>query len=513
MHVAMMLNLPQTRPFDEHNRELVRNVHPPDWVNPEPAGRYNMVVIGGGTAGLVTAAGAAILGGKAALIERELLGGDCLNVGCVPSKALIRSARAWAAVRDAGQFGVDVPDGAGVDFGRVMERMRRLRAEISHHDSAERFKSLGVDVFVGEGRFSGRDSVNVGGKRLRFSKACIATGARPYAPPVEGLADAGFLTNETLFSLTELPRRIAVVGAGPIGCEMAQTFARFGSEVFLIEASDQILRREDRDAARRVERALVEDGVELILGGKLSRVQADGGGKTLRIEGADGPRELAVDEILLGVGRRPNVEGLGLEVAGVDFDESGVKVDDRLRTSNTRIFAAGDVSFAYKFTHTADALARIVLQNALFGFSPLKPKASALTIPWCTYTDPEIAHVGLYPHEADQRGVAIDTVEVELNEVDRARLDGEDEGFIKVHLKKGSDKIVGATLVASHAGDMISEVTLAMVAGAGLGTIAKTIHPYPTQAEIVKKAADAYGRTRLSPFLKKVLHRLMAWQR
>jgi pyruvate/2-oxoglutarate dehydrogenase complex dihydrolipoamide dehydrogenase (E3) component len=281
----------------------------------------------------------------------------------------------------------------------------------------------------------------------------------------------------------------------------------------LIETSDQILTREDRDAARRVEHALVDDGVELILGSKLSRVRRDSGGKTLTIEGADGPREIVVDEILIGAGRAPNVEGLGLETAGVESDKNGVTVNDRLQTTNSRVFAAGDVCFRYKFTHTADALARIVLQNALFGFSPLKPKASALTVPWCTYTDPEVAHVGLYPHQAEERGIAIDTVQVELDDVDRALLDGETEGFLKVHLKQGTDKIVGATLVASHAGEIISEITLAMVAGKGLGTIAKTIHPYPTQAEIVKKAADQYGRTRLSPFLQKVLNTLMRWQR
>jgi pyruvate/2-oxoglutarate dehydrogenase complex dihydrolipoamide dehydrogenase (E3) component len=516
MHVLKredLQDLPQTRPLDEHNLELVKNVHPPDWANPEPAGRYNMVVIGGGTAGLVTAAGAALLGGRVALIERDLLGGDCLNVGCVPSKALIRSARAWASVRDAARYGVELPAGGRIDFGRVMERMRALRAKISRHDSAARFKSLGVDVYIGEGRFTGRDTIEVDGKTLRFAKACIATGGRPRVPPIDGLPEATYLTNETLFSLTELPRRLAVLGAGPIGCEMAQSFARFGSRVSLIETSDQILTREDRDAARRVEHALVDDGVELILGSKLSRVRRDSGGKTLTIEGADGPREIVVDEILIGAGRAPNVEGLGLETAGVESDKNGVTVNDRLQTTNSRVFAAGDVCFRYKFTHTADALARIVLQNALFGFSPLKPKASALTVPWCTYTDPEVAHVGLYPHQAEERGIAIDTVQVELDDVDRALLDGETEGFLKVHLKQGTDKIVGATLVASHAGEIISEITLAMVAGKGLGTIAKTIHPYPTQAEIVKKAADQYGRTRLSPFLQKVLNTLMRWQR
>ncbi|UCF89742.1 MAG: FAD-dependent oxidoreductase, partial [Desulfobacterales bacterium] len=251
------------QPDDEHNRELRRNVHPTDWVNPVPDGKYNMVVIGGGTAGLVTAAGTAGLGGKVALIERNLLGGDCLNVGCVPSKALIRAARAVADVRDAREFGVRVPDGVAVDFPAIMERMRRLRAGISHHDSAQRFQQLGVDVFLGSARFSGRDTVEVAGQTLKFAKACIATGARATQLPIPGLAEAGFLTNETVFSLTELPRRLGIIGAGPIGCELSQCFARFGSEVILIEAMHGIMPQENRRAAEIVAKAMTRDGIKL----------------------------------------------------------------------------------------------------------------------------------------------------------------------------------------------------------------------------------------------------------
>lgn len=502
--------LPQIRPLDKHNETLVRNVHPSDWVNPEPAKRYNIVVIGAGTAGLVTAAGAAGMGAKVALVERALMGGDCLNVGCVPSKALIRCARAFAEVRAAGAFGVRVPDGVKVDFPAVMERMRRLRAGISRNDSAQRFRDLGIDVFIGDARFTATDTVEVDGKVLRFARACIATGARAAGLPIRGLAEAGYLTNETVFSLTELPLRLAVIGAGPIGCEMAQIFARFGSHVTLLEATRQILPREDRDAAERIENALVRDGVVVNCCCKIVGVKRDGHEKVIELEGEGDCSDLAVDEILLAVGRAPNLEGLDLQAAGVEYDKTGVKVSDRLQTTNKRVYAAGDICSPYKFTHTADALARIVIQNALF-FG--RARASGLIIPWCTYTDPEIAHVGMHAHEAQEKGNPVVTFTIALSEVDRAILEGEDDGFLKVHVKKGTDRILGATLVARHAGEMISEITLAMVAGAGLGTLAKTIHPYPTQAEAIKKAGDAYSRTRLTRRVKGIFELLMRWRR
>lgn len=503
--------LPQTLPLDEHNKRLVQNVHPSNWVNPKPSGRYNLVVIGAGTAGLVTAAGAAGLGAKVALIERALMGGDCLNVGCVPSKALLRCAHAYADVRDAHKFGVDVPRGFTVDFPAVMERMRRLRAGISHHDSAARFRDLGVDVFMGGAEFTGPNTVRVGGKDLAFSKACIATGARAAAPPVPGLAEAGYLTNETVFSLTRLPDRIAVIGAGPIGCEMSQAFTRFGSEVTLFEAAPQILIREDQDAAMCVEAALLRDGLKIRCSAKIIGVRSEGAEKILEIDGVAGREELHVDQIIVGAGRAPNVEGLGLETAGIQYDKrTGVKVDDFLRTTNGNVFAAGDICFPYKFTHTADAMARIVIGNALF-FG--RGRTSALTIPWCTYTDPEIAHVGLYPHEAEKKGIKVQTFTIALSSVDRAILEGEDDGFLKVHIKKRTDHILGASLVARNAGDMISEISLAMTAGVGLGTIAKTIHPYPTQGEVIKKAADAYNRTRLTPRVKTIFDTLLRWRR
>lgn len=498
-------------PMDAHNRKLLSNVHPLDWVNPESVGRYNLVVIGGGTAGLVTAVGAAGLGAKVALIEKHLIGGDCLNVGCVPSKALIRASRAVAQVRGAGEFGVKVPDGVTVDFPAVMERLRRLRAEISGNDSAARFKSLGVDVFVGEGRFTGSDTVEIGGKTLRFAKAVIATGARAVTLPIPGLKEAGALTNETLFSLTELPKRLLVIGAGPIGVEMAQAFARFGSQVILFEAMHGLLTKEDQDAAEIVRKSLDRDKVEFLCCVDIEGVERFGGVSQVRFKSKHGPSGTKdFDAILVGVGRAPNIEGLELDRVGVAYDKSGVKVDDHLRTANPNIYAAGDICLAAKFTHTADFAARIVIQNALFRG---RKRFSALTIPWCTYTDPEIAHVGLYEKEALAKGLKVRTFTQNLADVDRAILDGEGEGFVKIMVEEGSDRIVGATIVAAHAGDMISEISVAMNNGVGLAGIGATIHPYPTQSEAIRKLGDAYNRTRLTPFAKSALGGWLRWTR
>lgn len=502
------------RPDDTHNQTLVGQVHPSDWINPEPAASYNLVVIGAGTAGLVTAAGAAGLGAKVALVEREFMGGDCLNVGCVPSKALIRAARAYADVRDAQQYGIRVPDGAQVDFSAIMERMRRLRSQMSSKDSASRFRSLGVDVFLGEGRFLDGDTVSVGDKKLHFRRAVITTGARAIAFPIPGLADAGYLTNETVFSLTELPKRLAVIGAGPIGCELAQAFARFGSQVSLLEVAPQILIREDPDAADRVHQALIRDKVNTVVSCNITSISTRGNEKVITFT-QNGTStcvsEVRVDTILIGVGRAPSVKALNLETVGVTYDDrTGVHVNERLQTANPRIYAAGDVASVYKFTHMADALARIVIQNTLFKG---RAKASTLTVPWCTYTDPEIAHVGLYEHEAKQKGIELQTFTQEMSDVDRALLDGEPHGFVKVYTQAGSEKILGATIVARHAGEMISELTVAMVGGLGMETLGKTIHPYPTQAEAIKKTADAYKMTRLTPRVRSIFEKWLAWTR
>lgn len=498
-------------PADAWNRALLESAHPPAWRNPEPKPSYDLVVLGAGTAGLVAAVVSAGLGAKVALVERHLMGGDCLNFGCVPSKTLIRSARAVAEVREATRFGVRATGEIDVDFAAVMERVRRVRAEIAPHDSARRFTDLGVDVFLGHGRFTGPRAVEVAGAELRFKRAVVATGARAAPPPIPGLAEVGCHTNETIFSLVSRPERLAVIGAGPVGCELAQSFQRLGSRVTLVEVAPQVLIREDSDAAALVQAALERDGVELFLGAKLLGVERRGGAKRLRVSGAAGEREILVDEVLVGVGRAPNVDDLGLEAAGIAFDPArGVLVDERLRTSNPRVFAAGDVCLAAKFTHAADAAAKLVVRNAFF-FG--RRRVADLRIPWCTYTDPEVARIGLSARDAESRGIAIDTFRAPLAANDRSRAEGEESGFLEVHVKKGSDSILGATLVARHAGELIAPLAVAMASGAGLGKLVDLILPYPTQSELLKVVAGAYTRTRLTPFAARALRALIGLAR
>jgi pyruvate/2-oxoglutarate dehydrogenase complex dihydrolipoamide dehydrogenase (E3) component len=504
---------PHLRPDDAHNRTLIENVHPPGWRNPAPARRYHLAVVGAGTAGLVAAAGAAGLGARVALVERRFLGGDCLVTGCVPSKAVIRSARVIGELREAASLGVKVPGGVTVDFGAVMERMRRIRAEISPHDSAGRFaRELGVDVFLGDAVFTSPDTLRVAGQTLRFARAVVATGARPGHPPIPGLAEAGCLTSETVFELTERPDHLAVVGGGPIGCELAQAFRRLGTEVTLLSDVPQLLPREDPDAAEVVRQALLRDGVRLALGAAIIGVTRDGSRKVLRYRADGTERAVTADELLVATGRVPNVEGLGLVAAGVRSTSQGIVVDDHLRTKNRRIYAAGDVCLGWKFTHAADAAARIVVQNALFGVAG-RQRVSRLVMPWCTYTDPEVARVGINEREARERGLAIDTLVRPLGEVDRARTDGETDGFVKVHLRRGTDRIVGATVVARRAGEMVSEVTLAIAAGIGLDRLSAVIHPYPTQAEAVRHLADQHRRARLTPVVRAALRTWLRWTR
>ena len=498
----------QLFPDDEFNRTLVSRVHPPDWENPVPADKYNLVVIGAGTAGLVAAAGAAGLGAKVALVEKHFLGGDCLNYGCVPSKSLIAAAKAAAVATKSHISGISPGEGS-VDFPSVMSRLREIRSRIAEHDSAERFAKLGIDVFLGEGRFVSPGAIDVSGKTLRFAKAVVATGSRPMVPNIEGLDKVGILTNQTVFDLTELPARMAFIGAGPIGCELAQAFARFGSKVTVFERS-RVLPRDDKDAATVIERSLTRDGVAVVCGAAVKRVESTAADKSIVVECGEEKRSFTVDEIFVGTGRVPNVEGLGLEAGGVEYGQQGVVVDDRLRTTNKKVYAAGDVCLKYKFTHAADAAARLVIRNALF-FG--RGKVSALVVPWSTYTDPELARVGLSEREAEELGVEYDCYKREFAEVDRAIAEGEEDGFVKVLTGKGDDKILGATIVAPHAGDMISEITLAMQNGVGLGKVSSVIHPYPTRAEAIRQTADSYMRTKLTPSLKKVFATFLRMRR
>ncbi|MDF5718435.1 MAG: mercuric reductase [Rhizonema sp. NSF051] len=504
-------------PMDRYNQQLIDNLHPPNWVNPEPASCYNLVVIGAGTAGLVTAAGAAMLGARVALVEKHLMGGDCTNVGCVPSKTLIRSARAVADIQSAGKFGVDTSRRLNIDFQAVMERLRQIRAKISPNDSAQRFQQeFGVDVFFGEAQFSSSNSVEVAGLTLRFKKAAIATGTRPTQLQIEGLEETRYLTNETIFSLTQCPQRLGVIGGGYIGCELAQSFQRLGAQVFLLHKGSRILHRDDADAAKIVHKSLVSEGIQLLLESQIKRIERQDAEKVIYYEVNGEEKVLNVDEILVAAGRSPNVEGLNLEAVGVKYDQTqGIVINDYLQTTNPRIYAVGDICMKWQFTHAAEAAARIAIQNALFSIMGLgRKKLSSLIMPWCTYTDPEVAHVGMYPENAQKRGIAIDTFCVALQDIDRAIIDGETEGFAKIYVKKGTDKILGATIVARHAGEMISEITLAIVNNLGLRAIAKTIHPYPTQAEVIRKAADAYSlKLLMTPLVKKLSSTWLRWSR
>jgi pyruvate/2-oxoglutarate dehydrogenase complex dihydrolipoamide dehydrogenase (E3) component len=485
---------------DAFEVERSQNVHPAGWRNPEPAGPYQLVVIGGGPAGLAAARAAAALGARIALVERDSLGGDCRNVGCVPSKSLIRTARLYREMRTAGHYGAHPPREIDVDFAAAMERMRRIRARISRIDSARELRAAGVDVFFGEARFTGTDALAVDGARLRFAKAIVATGARPDRPEVSGLAEAGYLTNENIFDLTELPRRLLVIGGGPLGCELAQAFCRFGAQTTIAQQRPLFLPKEERDAAQILSDALARDGIEVRLNTVARSVRVENGQKVVALVSDDYHSTVAVDAILTGTGRLPNVQGMNLEAAGVDYDPvDGIRTDDFLRTRNRRIYAAGDVCLEHKFTHTAVASAHIAVRNALLRG---RQRLSALVIPWCTYTDPEIAHVGLYVRQARERDIPVHTFTIPLHDVVRAITDSEELGFVKVHVREGTDRILGATIVARHAGEMISELTLAMVAGIGLRTLARVMHASPTQVEGIGEAAEACARANPKPTMR-----------
>jgi pyruvate/2-oxoglutarate dehydrogenase complex dihydrolipoamide dehydrogenase (E3) component len=456
---------------------------------------------------LVTAAGTAGLGGRVALVEKNRMGGDCLNTGCVPSKALISSARFIEQIRQSEKWGL-LPQTPAFRFESVFERMRERRAAIAPHDSQERFESLGVDVFFGQARFLTEREVRVGDVILTAKNFVIATGTRAAIPAVDGLDRVPYFTNETVFDkLQEKPDHLIVLGGGPIGCELGQVFARLGVQVTILQRPHRILEREDPDASELLVQRLHAEGVNVMTGAQ-ARVAARHG-NTIRvwadIEGVGNRHPIDCDVILAAAGRVPNVEGLNLEAAGVAFTEKGITVNEHLQTSRRHIYAAGDVAGPYLFTHVADSHARTVVRNILLPW--WKARREDTVIPWCTYTSPEIARVGLNELEAEQKGIACDVWKQPLAEVDRAIVESEEEGFAKVLTEKGSDRILGVTLVAERAGDLLHEFVLAMKAGVGLKTISGTIHAYPTYAEIARKVADAQQKSRLTPFAKK----LFAW--
>lgn len=463
-------------PGDDHDRRWRELVFPGNYRNPEPRRKYHLVVIGAGPAGLVASIAAAGLGARVALVERQAMGGDCLNVGCVPSKSLIEFTRR----------------NPNAGFDEAFAWLRQVRSEIAAHDSVERYVRSGVDVFLGPAGFAGRNGVEVDGQRLTARRLLIATGARADLPPIPGLQDCGALTNESFFDLVHRPRRLAVLGAGPVGCELAQGMARLGVEVHLFELARRVLPSAIAPASDAVAAALESDGVRLHLGSKVTRIGVVGGRPTIHARGAS----ITADRLLVAAGRRANVEGLNLAAAGVELRGGRIAVDDKLRTTNRRIYAAGDVCSALPFTHNADAQARIVVRNALFA-----PTAStrALVVPQCTYTDPEVAQVGKTEAQLTEAGVAFDSYRLEFGELDRATAAGEREGFVELLTARGKDTILGATIVGHDAGEQIAPLCLAMANGLGLGAAGKAVLPYPTRAEYLRRLADQYARTRLTP--------------
>ncbi|MGI9257595.1 MAG: FAD-dependent oxidoreductase [Gammaproteobacteria bacterium] len=472
--------------FDDVWRQLT---FPDDHVNPETRSRYHIVVIGAGSAGLISAIGAAGLGARVALVEREAMGGDCLNIGCVPSKSLLEYTRRRESP---------------VSFDDAYRWLRQVRSEISAHDSVERYTNNGVDVFLGNARLEDAGTVAVGESRLEARRIVIATGARAALPPIPGLSDVEPLTNESLFDLRTPPSTLAILGAGAIGCEMAQAFSRLGVDVQLFEMADRVLPLEEEEASKAIESALKQASVTLHLNAAVTKASRNADGVTLHTDGL----QIAADEVLVAAGRRANVEDLGLEAAGVAVENGLIKVDPRMRTTNKRIFAAGDVCSRAQFTHNADAQARIVVQNALFA-----PTASTskLVIPHCTYTKPEVAHVGRGRRDLAADKTDYDVYRVNIGELDRSRTSGDAEGYVEVLTKKGRDDILGATIVAQDAGEQIAGLCLAMAHGIGLAGLGKAILPYPTRAEYLRRLADAYNRTRLTDRTKHLMSRWFRW--
>jgi pyruvate/2-oxoglutarate dehydrogenase complex dihydrolipoamide dehydrogenase (E3) component len=396
-------------------------------------------------------------------------------------------------MRNAEHYGVQVPGSIVVDFGSAMDRVRRVHARIGRESAAVSLRSHGVDVFFGEGRFAEPGCVLMEGNKLRFKKALIATGARPTIPPIPGLTAAGFLTYKNIFDLTERPTRLLFIGGGPIGCELSQVFCRLGSQVTIVQNEPMFLGREERDAAQILSDAFAREGIEIHLNTETVDIRTEGQHKLIDIVREGNKRTLTVDNIFVGVGQTPNVDTLNLESVDVEYDsENGIHVNDFLQTTNENIYAAGDVCAKRKFIHFEAASSRLVVQNALRSGHE---RMNALTIPWCTYTDPEIAHVGLYVREARETDIPVKTFTVLMHEVHRAICDAEEEGFVKIHVREGTDQILGATVVCRHAGEMINDISLAIGSGIGLRALANVVRPYPTQAAAIQMAADAFQRT------------------
>jgi pyruvate/2-oxoglutarate dehydrogenase complex dihydrolipoamide dehydrogenase (E3) component len=482
---------PRARPDDE--AVFRRRVRPDPWRNPEPRAVYDFAILGAGPAGIAAAEAAARLGASVALIERERIGGDSLNAGSVPSKSIVKTARVYASMREAEAFGAPLPSEPPLEFDKVMARLRRIRTRISQHHSVEKLRALGIDVYFGAARFDGAFAFLVGDTRILFKKAMVATGARPQPSDIPGLAGLGYHTSATIFALEALPRRLTVIGGGPLGCEMAQAFCRLGSEVTIVQSDAKFLPREERDAAEILSRSMAQDGVIIRLNTAVIGARRAGGGKVLETVNNEVESDIEADEILLSIGRVPNVDDLGLDQAGIAFDrDRGIAVDDFMRTTNENIYAAGDVCLELKFTNAAQASARIAVRNALAGGAE---RQSRLIIPWCTYCDPEIAHIGLHVWEARKQSIPIKSFTVMMHDVDRAITDGLDAGFVKIHVAEGTDRILGATIVASRASELINEMAVVMRTGIGMNELAEVVHTYPAESSAILLAALAYVRS------------------
>lgn len=454
---------------------------------------YNLVVIGGGSAGLVSAYIASALKAKVALIEKQKMGGDCLNTGCVPSKALIRSAKILSYIKRSKEFGFKNAE-VEFDFAEVMDRVRRVIAKIEPHDSVERYRNLGVHCIQGEAKIQSPYSVEVNGRTLSTRAIVVATGACPLVPPIAGLEKIKYFTSETIWNIRSLPQRMVVLGGGPIGCELAQCFHRFGSEVSLVEMASQLLVREDSDVSDLIEEKFKREGVNILTSHRARSFETANGKNILVLDNNGRERLLEFDTLLLALGRKPNTKGFGLEELGVHISPRGtIASNDFLATNYPNIYVCGDVAGPYQFTHTAAHQAWYASINALL--SPFKRfKTDYRVIPWCTFTDPEVARVGLNEKEAQEKGMAYSVTKYEMSDLDRAIADEEDHGFIKVITPPGKDTILGATIVGSHAGDIISEYVAAMKHGFGMNKILSTIHIYPTLAEANKYAAGIWKR-------------------
>ena len=453
--------------------------------------RCQLAVIGGGPAGLAAAEFAARRGCRVLLFEARRLGGTSLNTGSVPSKALIRSATLLAGIREAARL----QDAAGAqplaDFKRLTARLRSIEERIDRYHSLARLAALGIEVHFGSAHFIDRRTLSTPAGRVTFDRALVATGARPAAHGIAGLTDGSFLTSESIFDLQQLPQRLAVVGGGPLGCELAQAFCRLGAQVTIVQNEPEFLPREERDAAQILARSMARDGVTIILNTQVVGALPENGQVRLQTENYGVCREVLADQVLVSVGRVPQLEGLNLEGAGIGFDKyDGIKVDDFLCTSNPRVYAAGDVCMPYKYTHVAQASAEIAAHNAL-GRGRTR-RFSKLTIPWCTFCSPEVAHVGLQVWEARARHIPIKTYTVMMHDVDRAITDMQDAGFVKLHVAEGTDRLLGATIVAARASEMINEICVAMHSGIGLRALAEVVHTYPTQSAAIRMAARSF---------------------